>query len=145
MLPTTLSPAPIGPRPRAQAHEAPQGLPRTPLPQHRTEFTGTGDALLCPCCGEPRRPFGEEVTKELERLEITFVREIVRKEYSCPSCQGHVVLAESLACVIEKDYAAKGLSLSRSELCTSAMRGAPSWSTARTGCSSGRRREPRLR
>ena len=119
------------------------------LPRHRTEFTVTGDALLCPCCGEPRRPFGEEVTKELERLEITFVHEIVRKKYSCPSCQGHVVVAESPARVIEKSilgpgflaqivfdrfgnhmpyarlekkYAAEGLSLSRSVLCTSAMR-----------------------
>ncbi len=119
------------------------------LPRHRTEFTVTGDALLCPGCGEPRHAFGEDVTKELERLELTFVHEIVRKKYSCPSCQGYVVVADGPARVIdksilgptflaqivfdrfgnhmpyarlEKKYAAEGLNLSRSVLCTSAMR-----------------------
>lgn len=119
------------------------------LPRHRTEFTLTGDALLCPCCGEPRRKFGEDLTRELERLEFTFVHEIALMKYSCAACEGHVVVAEGPARVIdksilgpgflaqilfdrfgnhmpyarlEKKYAAEGLDLSRSVLCTSAMR-----------------------
>lgn len=119
------------------------------LPRHRTVFEVTGDALLCPCCGKPRRAFGEEVSQELERLEISFVHEMVQVKYSCAACQGHVIVAERPPRVIEKGilgpgflaqilfdrfsnhmpyarlekkYGAEGLDLSRSVLCTSAMR-----------------------
>ncbi len=119
------------------------------LPRQRSVFTIEGEDLLCPCCGNGRREFGEEVSQELERIELSFVHQIVRKKYSCATCQGYVVVAAGptrvldksilgpgfLAQIIfdrfanhmpyarlEKKYAAEGLSLSRSVLCTSAMR-----------------------
>lgn len=131
-------------KPSKRRREFPEHLPR-----HRTTYEVTGDALLCPCCGKPRRPFGEEVSQELERLEISFVHEMVQVKYSCADCEGHVVVAERPPRVIEKGilgpgflaqilfdrfsnhmpyarlekkYGAEGLSLSRSVLCTSAMR-----------------------
>ena len=117
------------------------------LPRQRTEYTISGAALDCPGCGEQRREFGEDLTQELERIELCFVHEIVRKKYSCACCEGHVVVAEGpdrvldkcllgpgfLAQVIfdrfgnhmpyarlEKKYRAEGLDLARSVLCTSA-------------------------
>ena len=114
------------------------------LPRQRTEFSVAGAELDCPECGEPRREFGEDVTQDLERLEISFVHEIVRKKYSCSCCQGHVIVADGpdrvldkcllgpgfLSQVIfdrfcnhmpyarlEKKYRAEGLDLSRSVLC----------------------------
>ncbi len=119
------------------------------LPRHHTECRVTGDALLCPDCGKPRDKFGEDITQELERLELTFVHVILREKYACGPCQGNVVVAEGpervldkcmlgagfLAQILfdrfanhmpyarlEKKYAAEGLDLSRSVICSSAMR-----------------------
>ena len=119
------------------------------LPRYRTECTLSADELACPDCCQQREEFGEETSQELERLEITFVHEIAKKKYACRSCGGHVVTADGpervldkcllgggfLAQIIfdrfgnhmpyarlEKKYAAEGLDLSRSVLCSSAMR-----------------------
>lgn len=119
------------------------------LPRHHTECRVTGDALLCPDCGKPRVEFSEDVTQELERLELTFVHVIIRKKYVCKPCEGNVIVADGpprvldkcllgagfLAQIIfdrfgnhmpyarlEKKYAAEGLDLSRSVICSSAMR-----------------------
>ena len=115
------------------------------LPVMRTEFGLEQTARRCPCGGELVE-MGEEVTRELERIETAVVHEIVRKKYCCRSCQEQVVLANGPARVIdkgilgvgylahviverflhhmpyhrqEKKYAAEGLSLSRSVLCSS--------------------------
>ena len=42
------------------------------------------------CCGAPMAPMGEEVTRELERIELAIVHEIARKKYCCRVCQENV-------------------------------------------------------
>jgi transposase len=101
------------------------------------------------CCDGVMEEMGEEITKELERIEITLVHEIVRKKYCCRRCQGHVKIAPGpdrvidkgllgvgfLAHVLaerfgnhmpyyrqEKKYAGEGLDLSRVVLCQSSQR-----------------------
>ena len=93
--------------------------------------------------------FGEEISRELERVETTVVHEIVRKKYSCRKCQEGVVTAPWRGKVIEKgllgpgflahviterfgnhlpyyrlesQYKSEGLDLSRSVLCESMAR-----------------------
>jgi len=100
------------------------------------------------CCGVEMKPMGEEVTRELERVEVAIVHEIVRKKYCCRECQEHVKIAAGpdrvidkgilgvgfLAPVIaerfghhlpyyrlEKKYETKGLDLSRTVLCRSSL------------------------
>ena len=100
-------------------------------------------------CGDPLHECGEEVTVELERVEVTVVHEIRRKKYACRKCQEGVrtapwrgkVIAKGLlgpgflAHVIaerfgnhmpyhrlEKKYESEGLALSRSVLCASMAR-----------------------
>lgn len=119
------------------------------LPTKRTECTLNESARHCPECGETRQEIGETVSKELERIEFTYVHEISCKKYACRKCQGHVVVAPGVArvldkCILgpnflaqiafdrfgnhlpyarlEKKYKAEGLDLSRSVLCSSTMR-----------------------
>jgi transposase len=100
------------------------------------------------CCGSEMKPMGEEITRELERVEIAIVHEFVRKKYCCRVCQEHVKIASGpdrvidkgilgtgfLAHVIaerfghhmpyhrlEKKYASEGLDLSRTILCRSSL------------------------
>ncbi|MCP5071648.1 MAG: IS66 family transposase [bacterium] len=125
---------------------------RSKFPDHcpvlRTEFTLSGDDLVCGCSGE-LTPMGEELSRELERVEFTLVHEIVRMKYCCRACQETVVTAPGpdrvidkgilgagfLAHVLterflnhmpyhrqEKKYASEGLALSRSVLSSSAIR-----------------------
>jgi transposase len=92
---------------------------------------------------------GEEVSRELERVEVTVVREVARAKYACAACRESVVTAPAPARAIDKGllgvgflahviserfgnhmpyhrleakYADEGLSLSRSVLCSSAGR-----------------------
>jgi transposase len=119
------------------------------LPTKRTECTLNEGARGCPECGEVRVQIGEVVTKELERIELTFVHEIACAKYACRKCQGHVIQAPGVDRVLdkcllgpnflaqivfdrfgnhmpyarlEKKYKAEGLDLSRSVLCSSSMR-----------------------
>jgi len=100
------------------------------------------------CCGVEMKPMGEEVTRELERVEVAIVHEIVRKKYCCRECQEHVKIAAGpdrvidkgilgvgfLAHVIaerfghhlpyyrlEKKYESEGLDLSRTVLCRASL------------------------
>jgi transposase len=100
------------------------------------------------CCGSEMNAMGEEITRELERVEIAIVHEFVRKKYCCRVCQEHVRIAPGpdrvidkgilgtgfLAHVIaerfghhmpyhrlEKKYAGEGLDLSRTILCRSSL------------------------
>lgn len=99
------------------------------------------------CCDKPMAPMGEEVTRELERIELAIVHEIARKKYCCRVCQEHVLLAVAptraldkallgsgwLATLLverfgnhmpynrlEKKYGSEGVALSRTILCRSA-------------------------
>jgi len=100
-------------------------------------------------CGGTLEPIGEEVTRELERVETAVVHEIARMKYACTSCQCGVKIALGPERVIDKGllgvgflahvlverfahhmpynrleskYAGEGFNLSRSVLCESAGR-----------------------
>ena len=100
-------------------------------------------------CGGQLTEFGQEVSRELERVETTVVHEMVRKKYACASCQQGVVTAPWRGKVIDKgllgpgflshviverfgnhlpyfrlegQYRNEGLDLSRSVLCESMAR-----------------------
>ena len=134
------------------AHERKKKGRRTEFPTHlpvvRTECELEADQLTCGCGGE-LKAIGEEVTRELERVETTVVHEIARKKYACPECEERVVTAPWRGKVIEKGllgpsflahviterfgnhlpyyrleakYKSEGLDLSRSVLCESTAR-----------------------
>ena len=125
---------------------------RTSFPDHlpvvRTLFELPEDDRKCACGGE-LVAFGEEVSRELERVETTVVHELVRKKYACAACREGVVTAPWRGKVIEKgmlgpgflahvmverfahhlpyyrlqsQYRDEGLDLSRSILCESTAR-----------------------
>jgi transposase len=118
------------------------------LPRVRTVCELPEDERVCSCGGELKE-FSEEVTRELERIETALVHEIVRKKYSCATCQEMVKTADWRGKVIEKGllgpgflshviterfgnhmpyhrlekkYETEGLDLSRSVLCESMAR-----------------------
>ena len=125
---------------------------RTRFPEHlpvvRTTCELNEDDRRCACGGE-LQAFGEEVSRELERVETTVVHEIARKKYACASCHEGVVTAPWRGKVIERGllgpgflahviterfghhlpyyrlegkYRSEGLELSRSVLCESTAR-----------------------
>jgi transposase len=117
------------------------------LPVIRTTYELGGDQRRC-ACGQELSEIGEEVSKELERLEIAVVHEIARKKYACKRCEQGVKVAPGPDRVIDKGllgagflahvlverfahhmpynrletkYASEGFDLSRSVLCESAV------------------------
>jgi transposase len=101
------------------------------------------------CCGSVMQEMKEEITRELERVELTVVHEIARKVYICRTCQESVRTAPAMPRVIdkgilgvgflshvltdrflnhqpyhrqEKKFQSEGLDLSRAVLCQSALR-----------------------
>ena len=113
------------------------------LPRISTRYELEDDARTCKSCGGALHEIGEEVTRELERLETAIVHEIRRRKYACRSCEQGVTTAPGPDRVIdkgllgpgflahvaverfgnhmpynrlEKKYGAEGLSLSRSVL-----------------------------
>jgi transposase len=118
------------------------------LPVVRTVCELKDEDRRCACGGE-LVAFGEETSRELERIETTIVHEIARKKYACTTCQEGVVTAPWRGKVIDKGllgpgflahviterfgnhlpyyrlegkYRAEGLELSRSVLCESMAR-----------------------
>lgn len=118
------------------------------LPRIRTTFHLPEEKRACDCGGR-LEPLGEDVTQELERIEVTVVHEIAREKYACAACKSAVVTAPGPARVIDKGllgvgflahvlterfqhhmpyhrqeqkHLSEGLSLARSVLCTSALR-----------------------
>lgn len=115
------------------------------LPVVRTTSELGEDQRRCACGGELKE-FGEEVSRELERVETTVVHEMARKKYACTKCREGVVTAPWRGKVIDKGllgpgflshviverfgnhmpyyrlegkYRSEGLDLSRSVLCES--------------------------
>jgi transposase len=115
------------------------------LPVVRTVSELKPEERTCACGGE-LKAFGEEVARELERVETTVVHEMARKKYACAKCKQRVVTAPWRGKVIEKGllgpgflshliverfqnhlpyyrleakYRSEGLELSRSVLCES--------------------------
>ncbi len=118
------------------------------LPVMRTTFELPLDQRRC-LCGHELTEIGEELTKELERLEISVVHEIARKKYACKACENGVKIAPGPNRVIDRGllgvgflahvlverfghhmpynrleakYASEGFELSRSVLCESSVR-----------------------
>jgi transposase len=118
------------------------------LPVMRTTYELPEVERVC-SCGATMERMGENVTKELERLEISVVHEIARTKYACKVCQCGVRIAPGPDRVIDKGilgvgflahllverfgrhmpynrleakYASEGFDLSRSVLCSSAVR-----------------------
>jgi transposase len=118
------------------------------LPVMRSTFELPPDQRRC-SCGHELSEIGEDVTKELERLDISVVHEIARKKYACKACENGVRIAPGPDRVIDKGllgvgflahvlverfgqhmpynrleskYASEGFDLSRSVLCTSGVR-----------------------
>ena len=118
------------------------------LPRIRTTFRLPEEKRAC-ACGGRLEPLGEDVTQELERIEVTVVHEVAREKYACAACKAGVVTAAGPSRVIDKGllgvgflahvlterfqhhmpyhrqeqkHLSEGLSLSRSVLCTSALR-----------------------
>ena len=118
------------------------------FPRYRSEYELPEDQRIC-VCGGRLHEIGEEVTRELERLEVTVVHEIARRKYACRQCEEVVKTAPGPARVIDKGllgvgylahliterflfhqpynrlerkYASEGLDLNRSVLCTSVQR-----------------------
>lgn len=118
------------------------------LPVMRTSFEIPLEQRGC-ACGATMERVGEEVTQELERLEISVVHEITRAKYACKACACGVKTAPGPERVIDKGilgvgflahvlverfaqhmpynrleskYASEGFDLSRALLCESAGR-----------------------
>jgi transposase len=118
------------------------------LPVMRTTYELPEAERVCDC-GATMERMGEEITKELERLEISLVHEIARTKYGCRACQCGVRIAPGPDRVIDKGilgvgflahvlverfgrhmpyhrleakYASEGFDLSRSVLCTNSVR-----------------------
>jgi transposase len=118
------------------------------LPVVRTVSELRPEDRTCACGGELSE-FGEEVSRELERVETTVVHEMARKKYACASCKQGVVTAPWRGKVIDRGllgpgflshviverfgnhmpyfrlegtYRDEGLELSRSVLCESMAR-----------------------
>jgi transposase len=68
---------------------------RRPLPEHLPrclhEIHPPSEELTCPCCGESKSVFSQDVTEELEVVPAKFfVNKYVRFKYSCRKCEGYV-------------------------------------------------------
>ena len=118
------------------------------LPVMRTTFELPEEQRGCDC-GATMQKIGEELSRELERLEISVVHEIARTKYACKACASGVKIAPGPARVLDKGilgvgflahvlverfahhmpynrleskYASEGFDLSRTVLCESAGR-----------------------
>jgi transposase len=118
------------------------------LPVMRTSYELPLEERRC-ACGATMEPIGEEMTRELERLEFSVVHEIARKKYACKGCECSVKTAPGPDRVIDKGilgvgflahvlverfahhmpynrleskYASEGFDLSRTVLCESSGR-----------------------
>lgn len=114
-------------------------------PVYRTTYELPESERTC-SCGEALSVIGEEVSRELERLELTAIHEIARKKYACKRCEETVRTAAGPPRVIDKGllgpgflaqmlverfgnhmpyhrlqkkYASEGLELDRSVMCRS--------------------------
>jgi transposase len=86
-----------------------QALPAD-LPRQRVEHTLPPEQLACPCCGNERTKFGEEISEQLEFVPASLhVIEHVRFKYACKHCQEQVIVADKPPQPIEKGIPGPGL------------------------------------
>jgi transposase len=80
------------------------------LPRKRVEYPLPPEALPCPCCGQERTKFGEEVSEQLEFVPASLlVIEHVRFKYACRHCQEQVAIADKPPQPIDKGIPGPGL------------------------------------
>ena len=148
------------PKPAKKKGRQPRKWP-SDAPTVRTTYELPKDQQICHC-GHALHEIGEDVRKELERIELTVIHEIACKKYGCRQCGEGVRTAPGpdrvidkgllgrgfLAHVIverfgnhmpyhrlEKKYAAEGLDLSRAACCNARRRPYPNYSS-RSGIAS---------
>lgn len=80
----------IPPRRRRTRHRGRRPLPDH-LPRCTHEIHPPEEELTCPCCGERKIIFAQDVTEELEVVPAKFfVNRYVRYKYACRKCEGYV-------------------------------------------------------
>lgn len=77
------------------------------LPVVRTTYELADEDRTC-ACGGTLHEIGEDVRKELERVELTLVHEIACKKYGCRACASGVRTAPGPDRVIDKGLLGKG-------------------------------------
>ncbi len=94
----------ITPQPRKPKKK---GGRRKTFPEHRprarTTYELPEEKRVC-SCGSPLHKIGEDVRKELERIELILVHEIACVKYGCRSCGEKVVTAPGPDRVIDRDF-----------------------------------------
>ena len=81
------------PRRRRTRHRGRRPLPDH-LPRCTHEIHPPAEELTCPCCGQSKTVFGQEVTEELDVVPAKFfVNRYVRFKYACRACEGYVSVA----------------------------------------------------
>ena len=93
------------PRPRKAGGRRKRFPPH--LPVIRTTYELPESDRVCECGGKLHE-FGEDVRRELERVEVTLVHEIACKKYGCRSCEIGVKTAPGPERVIQKGILGKG-------------------------------------
>src|SRR5262249_58347400 len=69
------------------------------LPRERIVLELSEQERVCPGCGRPRMPFGEEVSEQLEYVPAAlFVRQFMRRKYACVNLK-----VEDVAKVFKED------------------------------------------
>lgn len=76
-------------------------------PVYRTTYELPESDRVC-ACGARLHEIGEDLRRELERVEMTIVHEIACKKYGCRSCENGVRTAAGPVRVIEKGILGKG-------------------------------------
>lgn len=89
----------------------PRGGRRKTFPEHTPEMTTRyelPEAQRVCACGSPLHEMGFETSRELERIEITFVHKIERAKYACRSCEEGVRTAPGPDRPFEKGLLGRG-------------------------------------
>jgi transposase len=95
-------------RRRRSRHRGRHPLPKH-LPRHTHEIHPPAEELTCPCCGQRKVIFGEEVTEELDLIPASFfVNRYVRFKYACRQCGEHVSIGPLPARPMDKGIPGPG-------------------------------------
>lgn len=112
-LPKTTPVAPATPPPEPpQRRASPHGRRQLPKNLRRSKQVHelTEAQRRCPCCGELRRPIGQEVSEQLDYEPATlFIVEHRRTKYACARCQEQVAIAAKPPQPIDKGLPGPGL------------------------------------